>query len=253
MRLFSENSTINTKKYEELINPHFEKLKHDRKKNRKKIIELCHAAKLLLHLDDSYRIIELREKPDFIIASHNNQIGLEHQVLLKPDLKQAEGFFENIAEHVEEELKKDSEMPNFLANVYFNRHAGMRQVDKNKIRKHSIASIKNKIYHDIFEESEFINHISIMPHDQISVHSNLGAWFQDKLTPEVLNESIKHKEKKLQSYQQNSKFQQWLLIVIGSLGESSYEYENDFSFTSNSKFDKIFLLEDFANNAYEIK
>lgn len=253
MKLLTHNKSINIRRYENLINPHFEKLKHDRKKNRKKIIELCHAAKLLLHLDDSYKIIELREEPDFIIGSPNNLVGLEHQVLLKPDQKQIEGFFENVTVQIEEELKKDSNMPNFLANVYFNRHVSMRQADKNKIIKHSIAIIKNKIYNDIFEESEFINHISVMPHDRISVNSNLGAWFQDRLTSEVLNESIKHKEKKLENYRQNSNLQQWLLIVIGSLGESSYQYENDFSFKSDSKFDKIFLLEDFANNAYEIK
>lgn len=253
MRLLTDNKNINTQRYKNLINPHFDKLKHDRKKNRKKIIELCHAAKLLMQLDDSFRIIELREKPDFIIGSDNYQIGLEHQVLLKPDLKQIEGFFENIAVQIEEELKKDSELSNFLANVFFNRYISKRQSDKNKIIKHSIAIIKNKIYNDIFEENEFINSISVMPHDRISVNSNLGAWFQDKLTSDVLNESIKHKEKKLRNYRQNSNIQQWLLIVIGSLGESSYEYENNFSFKSDSKFDKIFLLEDFANNVYEIK
>lgn len=51
----------------------------------------------------------------------------------------------------------------------------------------------------------------------------------------------------------NSNIPQWLLIVLGGIGESSYVLESDFDLTVETKFDKVFILEDFRTNLYEIK
>ncbi len=253
MRLITNNRNVNMARYEELIDIHYEALKVDLNKNRKKIIELCHAAKFLMHLDLSFEIRELREQPDFLIGNGTLEVGLEHQVLLNPEKKQLEGYFENIGLKIEDELKKDPLFPDIHINIIFNRYSSTRQIDKNKLIKHSVVIIKNKVFNGFFERNIYIDSLYIMSHDRISISSSLGGWFQNKLNLKILNNSIRRKEMKLDKYKKNLQLPQWLLIVIDSSGESSYVFDDDFIFDKDSKFDKIYLLEDFANRVYELK
>ena len=95
----------------------------------------------------------------------------------------------------------------------------------------------------------------MMNHSRLDFTCNLGAWLQKDLDYEVLEKAIRKKEKKISDYISNSGTkEQWLLIVIGSLKESSFEIESLDSLNKpiETKFDKVFLLEDFRANLYEI-
>jgi len=95
-----------------------------------------------------------------------------------------------------------------------------------------------------------------MPHTRLDFACNLGAWWQRYLDSETLIEAIKKKEKKIIKYAKNSGTEkQWLLIVIGSVGASSYELNSMYipNKKIETRFSKIFLLEDFAANLYEVK
>lgn len=46
---------------------------------------------------------------------------------------------------------------------------------------------------------------------------------------------------------------QWLVLIIGSNGQSSFEVNTLFKVDIKTKFDKVFLYEDFDNKLYELK
>jgi len=70
---------------------------------------------------------------------------------------------------------------------------------------------------------------------------------------DLLEQAIKKKEKKISSYRENSGNIQWLLIVIGSNGESSYNMNKTIEVDIKTEFDKVYVLEDFNNKLYELK
>ena len=92
-----------------------------------------------------------------------------------------------------------------------------------------------------------------MPHSRISISGNLGSWWQKNLTIETLTKAIQKKEKLISKYKENIDKKQWLLIVIGSNGDSSFLIDRNIEYKVESKFDKVFILEDFNNRLFEIK
>jgi hypothetical protein len=70
-----------------------------------------------------------------------------------------------------------------------------------------------------------------------------------------LTEFINNKESKRLKYISNTGLnEQWLLIVIGSLSQSSFEIDDNFddNFSIKSGFDRIFILEDFRGRLFEL-
>jgi len=106
--------------YRRLIDCFIKELEEDSNKNRQKILEICHVGKFLMFFENKLQIEKFLEEPDFIIANDNIRIGLEHQILIDIKSKETEGFFANLCELAERELRKDENLPNFLANIYTN-------------------------------------------------------------------------------------------------------------------------------------
>lgn len=102
----------------EKINSHLKGLDRYKKDDKQKILELCQIGKLLGTFFNEYEIINVTEKPDFIISNKKQNIGVEHELILDAKYKAEEGFYENICEKVETNLKNDSTLPNFLVNLY---------------------------------------------------------------------------------------------------------------------------------------
>ena len=265
MRLISKNiDNFKIRRYRELIEPHLKCLDDSIQADRKKIIEVCHIGKFLLLYED-YCIERVQEKPDAIIKNHSELIGLEHEVIVDQSLKNIEGYFENIARQVEK-LFIQCKYIDFLSNIYFNTSYPVKTKEKSEH-----VHLTYKIIESCLESNEYqldgyltenffdyeypgiINRITIMKHTNISVNSNCGAWWQKHLKAETLLNSIRLKEEKLTAYLKSGIPKQWLLLVIGGLGGSSYEIEQTFDVSVESGFDKIFLLEDFRNNLYAIK
>lgn len=251
-------------RFRELIVPHLKFLDDSKQADRKKTIEIFHIGKFLLHNED-YSIESVREKPDATIKNHSELIGLEHEVIVDQSIKNIEGYFENIARQTKN-LFAQSKYSDFLANIYFNTSYPIKTKEKSENAQLAFKMIESCLesneyqLNGYFSENLFdyedygiINRISVMNHSGISVNSNCGAWWQKELKPETLLNAIKMKEKKLPTYLKSGISKQWLLLVIGSLNGSSYEIDQTFDVNVDSGFDKIFLLEDFRNNLYEIK
>lgn len=248
-RSIQENYATLTK----LIGPITDVLKKDEAKNRKKIIEVCHAGKFLMLLGENLIIESYREQPDFTLRKGNQVIGLEHQVLIDPKAREIEGIYENIFQKAEIEIKQDPSYPLFHSNCDVIIDENISLAHKSVI----IDEIKRvvKIFlgtHQVVP-NRIISSMDIMPHTEKSITPNFGSWWQSWVTDSLLLSAIQHKELKLPAYRHNTVPRQWLLIVIGSLNRSSFEVQGDIELGCSTEFEKIFLLEDFKNTLYELK
>jgi predicted transcriptional regulator len=235
------------------INHHLIGLDKAKKDDSQNILELCHVGKMLATYFNDYEISEVMEKPDFIISNGHHKIGLEHEQILCGELKSSEGYYENICKKVQQLLEQDENLPNFLVNVYIKKNVTTRIKDKGRIIETIHSIIKDFVNTNVLKENEFIDKILIMKHSKKSVCPNFGAYCQNWITEELICEYVAKKEVKLNSYISNSVETQWLVLVIGSLGKSSYEVNKNMNIKLNTKFDKVYLYENFSNNLYEIK
>jgi hypothetical protein len=76
---------------------------------------------------------------------------------------------------------------------------------------------------------------------------------QKEISPDLIYKFLLKKEEKVDSYRMNSVQTQWLILVIGSLGESSYELNREIEMNIQTKFDKVFIYEDLRNRLFEFK
>jgi hypothetical protein len=236
-----------------IIDDFIDDLKKDKYKNHKKILELCHVAKFLTFFEDRFKIERINEEPDFIIFSTSERIGLEHQTLIDSGVKEKEGFIENLFKQAEKILSKEPDIQNFLANIYISPSLEIKINDKNQKIIEIVDLLKNYLNTGKLCKNDIFEDVIIMPHSQISLNPNFGAWCQKDITSELLVKAISKKERLINSYIKKTNLKQWLLIVIGGLGESSYEYDIRFDMNIESKFEKIFLMEDFGYKLFEIK
>jgi hypothetical protein len=220
------------------------------------VLETCHMAKFLSQLDDNIRTVQKFEKPDFIIKWENRVIGLEHEVLVHSDSKLREGSLSDLVKELEKEYRKIHPDQKILLTIYPQPYLSFRKVDKPKIIKEILHLIETFLSFNQLPENNYIERFFLQPHSKLSFNCNLGGWWQKSIDNQSLHNAIKKKEKKINEYKFNSGTkEQWLLVVIGSVGESSYAIESieAFQFSTDSSFDRIFLLEDFRANLYEIK
>jgi len=253
IKVLKNNKSVseNYKLLGELINKHLESLSNDSKKQQK-TLEICHTGKFLMFFDN-LKIDEVSEKPDFILFNGNLKIGLEHQIVVDTKSKEKEGFYSNIFSLAESELQKDNELPNFLANCYIQPYANFKLIEKEYLIETIKAVVKEYILNDSFIENPIIERIYKQPHSKKNICANLGAWWQKEVTLEIIENSIKKKDAKISSYKEKGITTQWLLLVIGSNGESSFEMNRNLNIDIETKFDKVFILEDFNNRLYELK
>lgn len=240
-------------KIRQKITQHLVGLDRTKKDDKQKILELCQIGKLLATYFSDFDIIAVREKPDFLISNGQTTIGLEHELILDSKSKEKEGFYENICEKVEARLKEDSDLPNFLVNLYLKENISLKLQDKNSTIEKFAEIVKQIVLTGEMQENDFIERAIKMKHSGKSVNANFGAYWQKSITENLILEFIEKKECKIEVYRQTSVATQWLVLIIGSNGQSSFEVNSLFKVDIKTKFDKIFLYEDFDNKLYELK
>jgi hypothetical protein len=258
MKLIENKNAISENRISlgDLINIPLSTIDKSDKDYDKKSLEICHAGKFLMLLNSDLEIDQVREKPDFILKFKNDLIGLEHEILVDPVSKKTEGSFKDLVKSVEKSFQSNHPNEKIHVNVFVNPDFRFRKNEKTILVERLLKMIENKVYRDSFIENDLVRRISWSIHSCLHFSCNLGAWIQKSLRPEYLIESIKRKEKKVKHYISTTGIdKQWLLIVIGSLGESSYEMDTrlDNVLAIKSSFEKIFLMEDFNSRLYEIK
>lgn len=222
--------------------------------DHQKQLEICQLGKALVTYFPEFSIKEVREKPDFIISDGKKAIGVEHQTILDEKTKKKRGFYENIFRIAERDLKKESLLPNFLANCYLKNNLVFKSSNKNTLIQLVKDIVTNFVLNDLFEENPLIRKIVKMPHSKKNINVNFGAYIVKNLNAETLIDFIIKKEGKVESYRKNTGLEQWLFLVTGGAEEYSFEIEKPMeNLEINSSFDKIFLMADFDNELYELK
>lgn len=112
--------------------------------------------------------------------------------------------------------------------------------------------VREYILTGILLDNPLIDKISKIPDSYTSINV-VGVWWVNYITTDLIREAIRQKEEKIRIYRENSVNIQWLLIVIGQLGKSSFNIKKDMELDFKTEFDKVFILEDFYNNLYELK
>lgn len=101
----------------------------------------------------------------------------------------------------------------------------------------------------------FITKIETTRHSQITFNYKEKNWQADYLTKERLVQEILKKEKKIEGYKKSesnlSEF--WLVLLIGSLSSVSYQLNENENYETNSKFNRVYLMADFAANIIRVK
>lgn len=236
------------------INRHLNGLDERRKHDKQKILELCQVGKLLCSYFDEFDIVKVSERPDFLISDGQVNIGLEHQLILDPKAKSKEGFYSNIFDKVENNLKLDDTLPNILLNLTIKEEADLTINNKLQITNQLTHILKTFVRTGQLIENSYIESARSMRHSRKSVNANYGAYWQKKIDKDLILKYIRKKDAKIESYAKNTGPIQWLVLVIGGLGESSYEaVDGELEFEIETRFEKVFLYEDFRNRLYELK
>lgn len=243
----------NERSFESFVDKFLKPLDYSNRTNKQKILEICHAGKFLFLLDEDYAIHDVSEKPDFILKGQNNYIGLEHQTVVDEKSREREGFFQNIFQIAELEIQKDSNLPNFLASCSLIPYINFKLNEKKKLINIVVSTVKEYVLTGILQENPIIESISSSEHSQISVYVNMGAWWQKDITQEIIQRAIDKKDKLVLNYNSEITSEQWLLLVIGSTGESSYRIDRLKSLKIESKFDRVYIMEDIYSNLYQLK
>ena len=242
---------------EDLIRGHLSLLDKSNNNFGKKKLEICHAGSFLVLLNSDLIIDKVGEQPDFILKNSKNEyIGLEHEILVDPFYKRIEGSFGDLIKDVEIVFQRLYPDEKFLLHVFGKYNVDFSKAEKHLIIEKLVSIIEDFVYRNTFEENDFIERLALGKSSRLIFSPNLGLYVQMNLYGDILVKSIEKKNKKLLNYISNSGINRhWLLIVIGSLGHSSFELPSidNIGFEIQSGFDKIYLLEDYNSNLYELK
>lgn len=238
---------------EEKIRPWLNWLEEEKDPNKaKKQVELCHIGKLLVTYFNEFTIKEMRESPDFVITNGEIEIGLEHEIVVEKDSKEKEGFFENICKLVEAEIAKNTSLRNFAINLYFKNGIIGKLNSKQEILKILTDVVVEMVTNNKLLPNPYVEDVFLRKHNRISIIANFGPYVQKQLNETDLNNAIIKKEKLVENYRSNTVQNQWLVLIVGQLNESSFEVRSNFNFKNNSKFDRVLVFEDFNNKLFEI-
>ncbi|WP_338769213.1 hypothetical protein WAF17_09380 [Bernardetia sp. ABR2-2B] len=235
------------------ISSHLEGLNKYKKDDQQKILELCQVGKLLGTYFNDFEIKEVTEKPDFVITNGQVSIGVEHELILDNEAKAKEGFYENICEKVEINLQNDDSIPNCLVNLYLKGNLSFKVNDKVNLISDLTEIVKKFILTDTLIENKIVRDAHKMRHSRKNVIPNFGAYMQKTITKDLIFKHIEKKKDKIATYRKNTELKQWLVLIIGGLGASSFEVDESFDMNIETDFDKVFLYEDFRNQLYELK
>jgi len=255
-KLINPNLSLQTirTRMEKTVSEHLTDLDNYGHSDRQKATEICQLGKLLVSYFPEFSIEEVREEPDFIISDGKERIAVEHQTVLDESTKSRQGFYENIFLIAERDLRRESSLPNFLADCYLKADLAFKSSDKNKLIRLVKDIVTEFVINSNLPVNPLIQEITLMSHSTRSLKVNFGAYMVKDLNSAALIDSLNKKENKIESYRQNTGLKQWLLLVTSSAEEYSFDIEQPIqNLEINSKFDKVYLMTDHENGLYELK
>lgn len=240
--------------YKEIIQPTIDKYQL----KKKNALELCQAGKFMLNIDRSIRIVDMPAppNPDFLFTFKNQLIGLEHTRLTNPIHssrvfsiqhlldKAAARFQERFPAH---KISASFRFPNDDFDYSRNDQQAIIDIICIYIDEHCRGIEDHK--------PDFIESVRIMPNRIISFYFHEHNFYGDKLSIDIVSQTIVTKEEKLKKYySRNADIKEfWLVMLVGSLSRASYELDEFTNYQMTSKFDRVFLMADFDETIVQVK
>jgi hypothetical protein len=254
-----QSSIEEFKSFSELLTPRMntDLFKIDRKKHdyEKKSDELLQVNTFLTLLPEKYEVKTVEEPPDFIITNSSTIAGLETCIVVNPIFKSMEGAIEQLFRMAETAFSIQYPDLKFLLNIHLKNSFVAPPKYKNiEILQSINGIIFNALQTGYIVPNEIIDRISGMPHDKLSFSPNLGAWNQYKLTSDILNNAILKKERLIDTYiEASGTNEQWLLLIIGGTGKSSYDMEDEIPLNIETRFSRVYVLDIFSRPLKRLK
>lgn len=238
------------------IEKKIEKILVDSTLSDQKKLELCQVGKFLTLFENEFtEIIEQCESPDFIISINNRRIGLEHELILNgKNVKQIQSV-KNLFKLAAKVFKDKYPNIKVLANCRLTiDNFSFKQNDKKIIVDQIVAYIYSLTQNSVNNKPDFLDDVKISKHSGVSFSFNAEISNIELLDNSTLSLAIMKKEALIEKYIANSGIQeQWLFLVIGQVSPDSYEIDElDFKVT-DSRFERIYLFEDFKSKKYRLK
>ena len=244
---------IKEKELGNVINPIIEK--YDLEK--KEILEVCQIGKFVSSINSEIKIVDKPKppSPDFIIDLDENLIGLEHTRILTKNRAKFLGI-NSIVEYSEGIYREKFPNDTVHAILYFqNDEFKYKQKDKLKIAESIVELVKNIKEGNHIKYPEFISDIRTTIHSKITFSYQERNSNAENLSIERLKEAILKKESKIDGYKLShyDLKEYWLVLLIGSCSSISYELDEKVDYSMESKFDRVYLLEDFNSIITRVK
>ncbi|MEJ0080844.1 MAG: hypothetical protein WDM78_07810 [Puia sp.] len=264
-KLLKETKAVQEQKIaiRHLINPFFDELMKDKKKNRKKILELIDIGKFIYHYAKDIVLTESVEKPDFVVEFEGERIGIEHTQLFNDNAQHTIGKITSLLEVAKGYILGENESVKGLFNIFIDTRkivVGPKEfIDLSKIELRPFARRLANYITSLYEERsidlpDFV--LDVIRYDQDTLHLGLSERFiKEQLHTEALLHRIDEKESRINAYKENKKLKTCWLLVMYSSSISSSSFYVDPSILPNDKvlFDKIFLFDSFRGTIIEGK
>ncbi|MCB0494575.1 MAG: hypothetical protein KDC79_00440 [Cyclobacteriaceae bacterium] len=222
-------------------------------RQRRKYEELKETAIFLILYSHDWDIVFDREEPDFILKNGNKYIGLEHTRIIDYSFKSTEGRIEDLFIRAQSILAKRKSVINRLMNIDIKSDFIPKKKNTDEYIRNICEVIENYLAKNILIESNIIENIRSMPHSHTSIYPNFGAWIETPVSYSLIIDKILEKEKLVPKYMANTGYKQWLLLVLGHGGQSSFSLREYIDQKISSPFDKIFILDLTLIKLFQIK
>ena len=217
--------------------------------------EICHVGKFVAKFKGEVKIIDktLPPNPDFVLQYKNKKIGLEHTRIIN-DGAQRYYSVKSLLE-IAQEVYIQKYNTNVLATFsILNDSWDYSKVEQKYIAEEIADLVHQKINNNSINLPEKITKINISKHSLVSFSYKEKNWEPEILSRERLKKDIQKKERKIDLYKssKDNLNEIWLVLFIGTLNSATYNIDHSESYKINSKFDRVYLMDDFKNCLYRI-
>lgn len=225
-----------------------------KKKNEERRIR-----EFLVAYDKTIKVIEVCEKPDFILSKNNSRIGVELISITSKDNRKI--WVEKLFGNVEKLFSQKYPSVKYLVNFYIKEtlEVSRKTIDQQKEELFLLfeqlycnGEFKKEKYYSIYinENSYFENEIRIQKHSQFNLCPNFGADYCFESSGIEINDIIEKKQKKIKTYKRDYLSEIWLLIEIDTQGKKGFQEmpatPENVQITAKNDFDKIFIFDHFG-------
>lgn len=188
----------------------------------------------------------IHESPDFIIKHDNELVGVEiieakDCKIIRP--KTTDDLLAKAA------IKFKDKYPEILVSVLFtfkNYELTITRTNKTILIEELCDAVYNS-YLDKNDLPSFIDDITIKKTKSVSF-SHYLVGYDNNIDPNLIERLIMKKERLLEKYKINSGIEkQWLIIATSKASPNSFDVENVKEMSFHSKFNRVYLLEEFTS------